>query len=265
MQNQFKATIQIVRSDNALEFKDAACTEFFQKHGIVHQTSCNYRPQQNVRVERKHRHVLEVARALMFQSGLSVTYWGESVLTAAYIINRLPSSVLKNKCPYEMLHNKPVNYDELRSFGCLAFASNPVHSTDKLLARGVPCIFLGYSPTQKGYRLLDLKTMKMFVSRDVTFNETIFPLNSTTPKPYMLPLPTTMPTPMPSSVSYGDDEFLYKSTVEPTSNLLNEPLSSHSEEITQPENNVDADSEPTQTDTTENAPRRSTRTHKPPS
>lgn len=95
VQNQFKATIQIVRSNNALEFKDAACTEFFQKHGIVHQTSCNYRPQQNSRVERKHRHVLEVARALMFQSGLSVTYWGESVLTAAYIINRLPSSVLK--------------------------------------------------------------------------------------------------------------------------------------------------------------------------
>lgn len=97
-QNQFGGTIRIVRSDNAREFDDAACRKFFQMQGIVHQTSCVYRPEHNARVECKHRHVLEVARALMFQSGLQLSYWGEAVLTAAYIINRLPSTVLKNKC-----------------------------------------------------------------------------------------------------------------------------------------------------------------------
>lgn len=205
VQKQFNSLIQVVRSYNALEFKDAAYQAYFQSQGILHQTSCNYRPQQNARVERKHRHVLEVAGALMLQSGLHLSLWGKSVLTTAYIINRLPSLVLNNKCPYEMLYAEPVDYTLLRSFSCLTFATNPVRSGDKMVARGIPCVFVGYPPNQKGYRLLDLKTKQIFVSRDVKFHENIFPLNPTTPKSYM-PL---LPTPMPSNTtnSYVDDEL----------------------------------------------------------
>lgn len=66
-------------------------------------------------------------------------------------------------------------------------------------------MFVGYPPTQKGYRLLDLSTMQTFVTRDVTFNEFVFPLNVTTPTPYMLPLPTVMPNPAVNT--YIDDDF----------------------------------------------------------
>ncbi|KAL8145823.1 hypothetical protein AgCh_003826 [Apium graveolens] len=181
-------------ADNAKEFDDAKCHKFFQMQGIVHQTSCAYRPQQNARVERKHRHALEVARAIMLQSKLKISFWGEAVLTAANIINRLPSTALSNKIPYELLHNESVDYSIMKCFGCLAFAINLAHSSDKFASRGVPCVFIGYPPTQKGYRMLDLSTIQTFVSRDVMFNETIFPLNVTTHKPYMSPLPTVMPT-----------------------------------------------------------------------
>lgn len=85
---KFKGTVQTIRSDNALEFSDKACNEFLAKHGIVHQKSCPYTPQQNARVESKHRHILEVTRALRFQSGFSLSYWGERVVTAVHIINR---------------------------------------------------------------------------------------------------------------------------------------------------------------------------------
>lgn len=37
------------------------------------------------------------------------------------------------------------------------------------------CLFLSYSYTQKGYKVQDLCTHKIFVSRDVHFHETIFP------------------------------------------------------------------------------------------
>lgn len=60
----FNTSIQILRSDNALEFQDSHCRKFYARHGILHQISCPRRPQQNSRVERKHRQILEIARAL---------------------------------------------------------------------------------------------------------------------------------------------------------------------------------------------------------
>ncbi|KAL8098649.1 hypothetical protein AgCh_031420 [Apium graveolens] len=96
VQNHFDSTIKVIMSDNALEFTSAACKQFFSDHGIVHQTSCVNRPQQNARAERKNRHILELARALRFQAGLPINFWGDCVLTAVYLINRLPT-LLKYK------------------------------------------------------------------------------------------------------------------------------------------------------------------------
>lgn len=84
---------------------------FYNEFGIVHQKSCVYRSQQNARAEWKHRHVLEVARSLKFQYEMSLSYWGEFVLTAVHIINRLPSSVLQNKIPHVSLYKKPTPYE----------------------------------------------------------------------------------------------------------------------------------------------------------
>lgn len=150
IQNHFSAHVKTLRSDNALEFSTEACKKLYNKMGIVHQTSVAYRPQQNSRVERKHRSVLKIARCLRFQSGLSLTYWGECVMTAVHLLNRLPTAALENKIPYEMLYQKPADYDHLKVFGCLGFASNPSNSVDKFAIRGVPCVFIGYPATKKG-------------------------------------------------------------------------------------------------------------------
>lgn len=265
VKNQFKSSIKVLRSDNAREFDDEECRKFFQAQGIMHQTSCNYRPQQNARVERKHRHVLEVARALMFQSGLHLSFWGESVLTAAFIINRLPSSILNNKCPYELLYNKPVDYNQIKAFGCLAFAMNPVHTTDKFKPRGVPCVFVGYPPTQKGYRLLDLKTMQLFVSRDVSFNESIFPLNKNTPKPYMTPLPTEMPHELVNM--YIDDDLSNAPLYDNAHTTQTPAVPDESDlggDVTEQTTLPTGPTSPTSSQSTPQPPRKSSRPHKPP-
>lgn len=83
---------------------------FFGEMGIVHQTSCTDRPQQNGRAERKHRNILEMARSLRFHAGLPLHLWGDCALTATFIINRVPSDVLKGKTPYEVLHGKKPDY-----------------------------------------------------------------------------------------------------------------------------------------------------------
>lgn len=181
-----------MRLDNALEFSYGPCQTFFDISGILHQTSCVERPQQNGRVERKHRHLLEIARAIRFQSGLPLSFWGDCVLTAAYIINRLYSPILHNVSPHEKLFGFSPNYNNMKTFGCLAIAYNPSLTKNKFNHKGVPCIFLGYPQSQKAYTLLNLLTKQTFTSRDVKFYEHSFPYNHYSKTNYLQPIPTLL-------------------------------------------------------------------------
>jgi len=44
----------------------------------------------------------------------------------------------------------------------------------------IATIFIGYPLDYKGYKLLDIKTRKPFISRDVKFHENIFPFQHNT-------------------------------------------------------------------------------------
>ncbi|KAL2901568.1 Retrovirus-related Pol polyprotein from transposon RE1 [Bienertia sinuspersici] len=175
---QFETHVKYVRSDNGTEFK--CMIPFFEASGIIFQTSCIKTPQQNGRVERKHKHILNVGRALRFQAHLPISFWGECILAAVHIINRTPSSVLQNKTPYEMIFGKAPTLDELRVFGCLCFAHNQQTKGDKFAPRSRRCLFVGYPQGKKGWRMYDLDTHEFFVSRDVLFYEHEFPYENAT-------------------------------------------------------------------------------------
>ena len=132
-------------------------------------------PEQNGRVERKHQHILNVARALRFQSHLPIFFWGECVLVAAHLINHTPSLLLHGKSPFECLFGRPPSYDALRVIGCLAYAHNQKTNGDKFASRSRKCIFIGYPFGQKGWKLYDLERKVFFMSRDVKFVDHIFP------------------------------------------------------------------------------------------
>lgn len=104
---QFNRIVKVLRSDNAPEFEDKKCRPFFEELRIVHQTSCVETLQQNGRVERIHENILEMTRALRFQAGLPLEYYGDCVHAAVYITNRLPSVVMGDKYPYEALCTVP--------------------------------------------------------------------------------------------------------------------------------------------------------------
>lgn len=114
--------------------------------------------------------------------------------------------VLQNQTPYEMLYNKPPAYDELKVFGCLNFASNPANPTDKFDHRGVPCNFLGYPPLTKGYKLMNILTNQEFISRDVVFNEEVFPYHPDCSAKYMKPVPPLMPV-IDDSLTYPETDI----------------------------------------------------------
>ena len=121
----------------------------------------------------KNIDLLEKTRALMFHSNVPKKFWSQGVLTAAYLINRLPSKILNFKSLYEVLKDRQINLSHLRVFGCTCFVHIQVPNRDKLDPRAAKCVFLGYSSTQKGYKCYNPTTRKIVVSRDMKFEETM--------------------------------------------------------------------------------------------
>jgi len=129
IQTQFHITPKHIRTDNGPEF---LLPDFYASLGIVHQRSCVATPQQNGRVERKHQHILNVGRALLFQSKLPPCFWSYAILHVVFLINRVPTPLLHNQSPYFILHNHLPDIDLFKVFGCLCYASTLHNHRTKL-------------------------------------------------------------------------------------------------------------------------------------
>jgi len=70
-------------------------------------------------VERNHQHILNVTRSLLFQSSLPKAYWCYVVTYVVRLINTMPTAILCNKCPYEIMYQKPLTYLNMKIFGTL--------------------------------------------------------------------------------------------------------------------------------------------------
>ncbi|GJR67876.1 retrovirus-related pol polyprotein from transposon TNT 1-94 [Tanacetum coccineum] len=195
VQTQCSRKIKTFQSDGGTEFVNQIVRKIFEDNGTFHRFSCPYTPQQNGRAERKHRHIVETGLAMLFNAHVPASYWVDAFTTATFIINRLPTPLLKNKSPFELLFNQHPQYDNFRTYGCQVFPYLRDYSQHKLEPRSIPCIFIGYSLQHKGYRCLDPTTSRVFVTRHARFNETVFPFigSSCNPNISTLELTTFLP------------------------------------------------------------------------
>ena len=168
--------MKILRSDGGGEYIDGELKKWLKKKGVEVQKTAPHTPEQNGVPERKNKTLMEMARTMLIDAGLSMSYWGEAILAANYIRNRVYSrSCVAKHTPFEAFMKYKPNLSMMRVFGCLAYAHIDKKLRHKLQAKARRCVFLGYSEETKGWKLLDLDSKRMFVCRDVQFNETVYP------------------------------------------------------------------------------------------
>ncbi|CAM8973030.1 unnamed protein product [Rhodiola kirilowii] len=175
-ENPIGKKVKALRTGNGLEFCNAEFDNFCIEHDILRNKTVRLTPQQNGVAERMNRTLLDKLRCLLFTSGLPKSFWGEALYTATYLVNRSPNRMLDFKCPMKLWNGKKPDLNELKFFGCAAYAHT---RQGKLDPRSTKCIFLGYQRSMgtKGYRLWDMNArgIKILISRDVIFYENTFP------------------------------------------------------------------------------------------
>ena len=154
---------------------------FFKQIGIAHHVSCPHTHQQNGSAKRKHRHIVDVGLSLLAHACMPLRFWDEAVITACFLINRLPSRTIQNTTPLNRLFNTSPDYSFLRTFGCACWPCLRRYNNNKLQFRSKRCVFLGYSPLHKGYKCLHVSSGRLYISRDVVFDENCFPFSTENP------------------------------------------------------------------------------------
>lgn len=112
-----------------------------KRHGIKHESSTPYTPQQNGRAERLNRTILNKVRCLMFNGSFKKIFWAELVSTAVYLINRTPVKLLNMKTPEEVFYGKKPNLSHLKIIGCKTMVLVPPEKRKKLI-RDLHVVFL---------------------------------------------------------------------------------------------------------------------------
>ncbi|KFD63371.1 hypothetical protein M514_24458 [Trichuris suis] len=112
--------VKCLRTDNGREYVNEHFAQFLTANGIRHERSIPDTPEQNGIAERLNRTLVEKARTMLIDAGLSTDLWAEAIGTANYLRNRCPTKALRNVTPEEAWSGRKPNLSHLKVFGCLA-------------------------------------------------------------------------------------------------------------------------------------------------
>ncbi|GJV63637.1 ribonuclease H-like domain, reverse transcriptase, RNA-dependent DNA polymerase [Tanacetum coccineum] len=171
IENELRTTLKMLRTDRGGEFTSNEFTQYCKENDIARQLTAPYPPQQNGVVERRNRTIMSTTRCMMKATNMPQNFWAEAVRHAIYILNSVPTKALEDITPYEAIKQRKPNLENLRVFGCIAYAKVPSQHLTKLDDRSTKMVYLGNEQGSKAYRLFDPTTQRVCVSRDVKFKE----------------------------------------------------------------------------------------------
>lgn len=120
VENQLSRKIKRIRSNRGGEY--FSLNNFCEKEGIIHEVSPPYSPESNGVAERKNRTLKEMMNSILVSSNAHDNLWGETILSACHLQNRIPHK-RTSKTPYELLKGYKPNmkyvWDALLKSYCL--------------------------------------------------------------------------------------------------------------------------------------------------
>ncbi|XP_052748161.1 uncharacterized protein LOC113520884 [Galleria mellonella] len=165
--------IKIVRTDNGKEFINNNVKKLFEDRAIRHQTSVVYTAEQNGKIERDNRTVVECARTMLLSAKLNKNLWAEAVNTAVFILNRTGKTNIPEKSPFDIWFNKKYDISHLKLFGSKVHIHVPDVRRQKWDSKSLEGVFVGYGESgiteTKGYRIYIPTNNTIEVKRDVIF------------------------------------------------------------------------------------------------
>nr|GEY47198.1 retrovirus-related Pol polyprotein from transposon TNT 1-94 [Tanacetum cinerariifolium] len=165
------APVRCIRTDNGTEFVNQTLHEYYEHVGISHETSVDLSPHQNSVVKRRNRTLIDVARTMLIYAQAPLFLWAETVATACYTQNCSIVRFRHGKTSYELLHGKLSDLSFLHAFGALCYPTNDSKNLGKLQPKANICIFIGYDPTKKAFRIHNRRTRRIIETIHVDFDE----------------------------------------------------------------------------------------------
>nr|GFA29954.1 retrovirus-related Pol polyprotein from transposon TNT 1-94 [Tanacetum cinerariifolium] len=163
--------VKIIRCDNGGEFQNKEMNDFCSQKGIKREFINARTPRQNGVAEKRNRTLIEVARTMLADSKLHVTFWAEAVNTGCYVQKRVLVNNSHNKTPYELFNGKTPAIGFLKPFGCHVMILNTLDNLGNFKAKRDEGYFIGYSMSSKAFRVFNKRTKRVKENLHIEFLE----------------------------------------------------------------------------------------------
>ncbi|CAD7080035.1 unnamed protein product [Hermetia illucens] len=168
--NKFGKPMKILRTDNGREYCNLEMKRYLEARGIEMVNTAPYTPQQNGKAEHDNRTIIESARTMITAKKLPLSLWAKAVGAAVTVLNRVLATG-KAKTLYEIWFGKTPDVSHFRVFGSDAYMHIDKQFRKKLDPKATKLILVGYQNDSMNCRLYNPQNNKIYISRDVIFNE----------------------------------------------------------------------------------------------
>ncbi|CAI7898424.1 unnamed protein product [Closterium sp. NIES-53] len=173
LRDRFQSDFPVLRlhSDRGGDFSSDLLAAYCAEHSIRQTFTLPASPQQNGVAERRIGLVMEIARTSLIHAAAPHFLWPFAVQYAAHQLNLWPRVSAPETSPTLLWTGHVGDASRFRVWGARAFVRDT--TADKLSARAVPCVFLGFVPDAPGWRFYHPTSRRVFASQDITFDESV--------------------------------------------------------------------------------------------